>query len=90
MKLLVLTVKDTTQAKLTIKPNMAVVKVPASLSPETQAELRDKLIKIADMNRDTKQFLKLFYKIGTPYMFLNQKVSKNKKVTKEVYKYKEL
>ena len=90
MKTLVLTVQDATQAKLILKPQLAVIKVPGNLSVEMQEEVRNKLMKVADLNRDTKQFLKLYYKVGTPYLFLNRKISASKKETAQVYKYADL
>jgi hypothetical protein len=90
MKILILTVKDATQAKLILKSNVAIVKIPGNLSEATQVEVRNKLIRVADMNKDTKQYLKLYYKIGTPYLFLNRKVSSSKKETFAVYTYSEL
>lgn len=90
MKILTLIVRNATQAKLILKPNFAIVKVPGNLELEQQVEVRNKLIKVADLNRQTKQYLKLYYKVGTPYMFLNKKVSASKKETYAVYNYSEL
>lgn len=87
MKILILTVNDATQAKLIISPGFATIKIPGSLSYEEQYELRNKLMKIVDGNRDTKQHLKLFYKVGTPFLFLNKKITAKKKETFLVYKY---
>lgn len=90
MKILSLIARNATQAKLILKPNFAIVKVPDNLSVETQIEVRNKLIKVADINHDTKQYLKLYYKVGTPYLFLNKKVSSSKKETFAVYTYSDL
>lgn len=90
MNVLILTVKDATQAKVSIKPGFAVVKVPAHLPYEDQLILRKKLLEVVDFNRDTKEFLKLYYKIGTPFLFLNRKLSHSKKETHVVYKWEEL
>lgn len=90
MKILSLIVRNATQAKLILKPNFAIVKVPGNIPVETQVEIRNKLIKVADLNRATKQYLKLYYKVGTPYMFLNRKVSSSKKETFAVYTYSDL
>lgn len=90
MKVLVLTVNDATQAKIIFKPGFAVIKVPGSLPYEDQVVLRNKLLKIVDGNKDSKEFLKLYYKIGTPYLFLNRKLSASKKETFVVYKWEEL
>jgi hypothetical protein len=90
MKILVLVVQDATQAKLILNPQLTVIKIPGFLPIEKQIEVRNKLIKIADINEGNKQFLKLYYKIGTPYLFLNRKIDSNKKETAAVYKYDEL
>jgi hypothetical protein len=90
MKILILTVENATQAKLILKPGFAIIKVPGDLPKTTQLEVRDKLVKVADANRDTTQFLKLYYKVGTPYLFLNKKLSSSKKETFAVYTYSEL
>ena len=79
-----------TQAKLTIKYGNALIKIPSYLSEEGRISLRNKLIKIADDNAKTTEFLKLYYKLGTPYLFLNKKMSDSKKVTIKVYTYNEL
>ena len=89
-KIISLVVENTTQAKLILKPGLAIVKIPGHLSADQQTELRNKLIKVADMNKDNDQFLKLYYKINTPYLFLNRKVSPNKKETIQTYVYDEL
>lgn len=90
MKILILTVEEATQAKIILKPGFAVVKIPGSLPFEDQVILREKLLKIVDGNSDSKEFLKLYYKIGTPYLFLNKKISSSKKETFVVYKWDEL
>jgi hypothetical protein len=90
MKILILTVRNATQAKLILKPNFAIVKIPGNLTPEVQVELRNKLVKVADLHKDTKQYLKLYYKVGTPYLFLNKKLSSSKKETFAVYTYSDL
>lgn len=90
MKILILTVQDATQAKLILKPGFATMKIPGRLSEEEQAELRRKMMKIVDGNTDNNQFLKLYYKIGTPYMFLNKKLSAKKKETFVTYEYDKL
>jgi hypothetical protein len=90
MKTLILTVKEATQAKIILRPGFAVVKIPGSLSYPDQIELRNKLLKIVDGNKDTNEFLKLYYKIGTPYLFLNRKISSSQKETFCVYKWEEL
>lgn len=90
MKILILIVNEATQAKIIYKPGFAVIKIPGSLSLEDQAILRQKLLKIVDGNKDSQEFLKLYYKIGTPYLFLNRKLSSNKKETFVVYKWDEL
>lgn len=90
MKILAINVKNATQAKLILKPRIAIVKIPGSLPPEQRLEVRDKLMKVADLNRGNKQFLKLYYKIGTPYLFLNRKISAKKKETFKVYTYADL
>ena len=90
MKILILTVRNATQAKLILKPNFAIVKIPGDLPLSVQNDVRDKLVKIADMNKETKQYLKIYYKIGTPYLFLNKKISSNKKETFAVYNYSDL
>lgn len=90
MKILILTVDDATQAKIIYKPGFAVVKIPGSLPYDEQVILRQKLLKIVDGNKESKEFLKLYYKIGTPYLFLNRKVSASKKETFVVYKWDEL
>jgi hypothetical protein len=89
-KVLILTVEDATQAKLILKPDFAVIKIPGNIPRETQTEVRDKLMKVADAQCENKEFLKAYYKIGTPYIFLNRKVSGNKKETCVTYKYEEL
>lgn len=89
MEILVLKDEKATQAKLVLKPGHATIKIPGYLTLKDQVELRNKLIKIADLNNNTKQFLKLYYKINTPYLFLNQKVSGSKK-TFAVYEYNKL
>jgi hypothetical protein len=86
----VFTVRNATQAKLVLNPWETVIKIPGFLNPEQRLELRDKLIKIADLNSESREFLKLYYKIGTPYFFLNRKVGPRKKETISVYKYDEL
>jgi hypothetical protein len=88
--MLILDVKDATQAKLILKPDFAVVKVPEYLPEDKKIEVRNKLVKVADMHKDNKEFLKLYYKVGTPYLFLNRKVSSTKKETFVTYKYSEL
>jgi len=90
MKILVLTEEKATQAKLILKSQMAIVKVPGNIPVEQQYEIRNKLLKVADLNRNNTQFLKLYYKVGTPYMFLNKKLSSNKKETAAVYTYADL
>jgi hypothetical protein len=90
MKILIVTVDDATQAKIIYKPGFAVIKIPGSLSYEDQVILRQKLLKIVDGNKESKEFLKLYYKIGTPYLFLNRKISASKKETFVVYKWDEL
>ncbi|HEY9485751.1 MAG TPA: hypothetical protein VIQ04_03840 [Nitrososphaeraceae archaeon] len=90
MKILILTVQDTTQAKLILKPDFAIIKIPGNIEFNKQVELRDKLIKVADINKDTKQYLKLYYKLNTPYLFLNKKVSSTKKETLATYVYADL
>lgn len=90
MKILIQVVQEATQAKIILKPGFAVIKIPGSLSIEDQAILRSKLLKIVDGNSNTQEFLKLYYKIGTPYLFLNKKVSSSKKETFVVYKWEEL
>lgn len=90
MKTLILTVQEATQAKIIYKPGFAVIKIPGSLSFIDQVILRNKLIKIVDGNRHSQEFLKLYYKIGTPYLFLNKKLPSNKKETFVVYKWDEL
>lgn len=90
MKTHVLVEEGVTQAKLILKPHLAIIKIPGSLSAEQQSELRTKLLKVADLQRDNTQFLKLYYKIGTPYMFLNRKTANNKKETAVVYTYADL
>jgi hypothetical protein len=90
MKILIVTDKDATQAKLILKPKFGIVKIPGYLSYEHKKELREKLCRIADMNHKTNEFLKLYYKIGTPYFFLNRKITNTKKETYKVYKYSEV
>lgn len=90
MKILVLTVSNATQAKLILKPGFATMKIPDHLSEDEQFELRTKLMKVIDGNRNTNQYLKLYYKIGTPYLFLNRKITAKKKETFLVYKWAEL
>ncbi len=90
MNVLILTVKDATQAKVIIKPGFAIIKVPDFLSYEDRMILRKKLMEIVDANSDTQEFLKLYYKIGTPYLFLNRKVGHGKKETYITYKWDEL
>lgn len=90
MKILILTVKDATQAKLILKPGFATMKIPGGLGDTEQIELRNKLMKIVDGNKDNKQFLKLYYKIGTPFLFLNKKISAKKKETFVTYEYDKL
>ena len=89
-RILILTIKNATQAKLVLKPGMAIVKIPGGLTKEQETELRNKLLKVADLNKDTKQFLKLYYKVGTPFLFLNQKLAGGRKETAKVYNYAEL
>jgi hypothetical protein len=89
MKILILTVDNATQAKLILKPKLAVLKIPGNLPLDMQRELRTKFMKVADMNGENKDYLKMYYKIGTPYLFLNKKQDSKKK-TAIVYKYDEL
>jgi hypothetical protein len=84
------TVRNATQAKLIISPQGAIVKVPGNIPVEMQKEVRNKLIKIADLNQKKRGYLKLYYKIGTPYLFLNRKFSGQRKQTEKVYKYADL
>lgn len=90
MNILILIVKDATQAKVIIKPGFATIKIPSFLDYPAQLELRQKLLNVIDVNKDTKEFLKLYYKIGKPYLFLNRKIGHAKKETFAVYKYNEL
>lgn len=90
MKVVILTVNKATQAKLLLRPHLAVVKIPGNLPQNTQDEVRNKLLRVADLNRDTKQNMKLYYKVGTPYLFLNKKLSSRKRETVSTYKFAEL
>lgn len=90
MKILILSVHSTVQAKVIIRPGFSVIKIPEHLPDEQKIELRNKLVKIVDENSNSKFFLKLYYKIGTPYLFLNKRISGSKKVTYNTYKYEEL
>jgi len=90
MKTLILTVKEATQAKLIYRPGFAVIKIPGSLEMPDQIILRNKLLKIVDGIRDSNFFLKMYYKIGTPYLFLNKRISSTKKETFVVYKWDDL
>lgn len=87
MKISIYTVNNTNQAKLSLKDGDTVIKIPSNLSEVQKIELRNKLMKIADDQQSSKEFLKLYYKIGTPFMFLNRKVNPNKKETIKVYEY---
>lgn len=91
MKVVILTVKKATQAKLLIRPNLAVVKIPKNLPIGTQKEIRSKFTKIIDLNENTNQSLKAYYKVGTPYVFLNKKLpSTKKRKTATVYTFADL
>jgi hypothetical protein len=90
MNILVLTVDGATQAKVIIRPGFAVIKIPSHLSLEERLTLRKKLTSIVDANTETREFLKLYYKLGTPYLFLNRKLGHSKKETYIVYKWAEL
>jgi hypothetical protein len=90
MKTTVLIVKDATQAKLVLRPGFAIIKIPGWLTTAKQIEVRDKLMAVIDKHSDTKEFLKIYYKIGEPYLFLNRKLSSSKRETIVTYKYDEL
>lgn len=89
MNILVLN-EDTTQAKLVLKHDTAIVKIPNDLPEEMQLELRNKLLRVADLNKKNRKFSKLYYRPGTPYLFLNRKLGGGKKETVAVYKYADL
>lgn len=89
MNIITLT-ENATQAKLILKPGQAIIKIPAHLPEETKIEVRNKLTKVADLNKDNKEFLKAYYRIGTPYIFLNKRVSAKKKKTFVTYTYADL
>ena len=90
MKVVILTIKKATQAKLLLRPQLAVVKIPGSLPESQQIELRNKFMKVIDLNPNVTKNMKLYYKVGTPYMFLNKKLSSRKRETAKVYKFAEL
>ena len=89
MKILISS-EEATQAKLILKPGFAVIKVPKSLEEDVQKEVTDKLMKIANLQKDNKLFLKAYYRIGAPYVFLNKKVGAKRKKTFVTYTYKDL
>lgn len=89
MKILT-SLEEATQAKLILKPGFAMIKVPNHLTEEEQKEVRGKLMKIVDLQKENKQFLKAYYRIGSPYVFLNKKVSARRKKTFVTYTYKDL
>lgn len=90
MKVVILTVKKATQAKLLLRPQLAVMKIPGNLPESQQIEIRNKLMRVVDLNPDVQENMKCYYKVGTPYLFLNKKLSSQKRETAEVYKFAEL
>lgn len=89
MRMLIIPIQNSVQAKVMIKPGFSVIKIPEHLPKNEQNELRNKLIKVVDMHENTNFSLKLFYKIGTPYLFINRKVQ-GEKTSHVTLKYEEL
>lgn len=86
-----------TQAKLVLHKNFATIKIPNHLPTETQAEIRNKFLHLIELNRasydwnvDDRFSLKVYYKVGTPYVFLNRRLSNRKRETIETYIYNDL
>jgi hypothetical protein len=86
-----------TQAKLVLHKQFAVIKLPRELSFEQKSEVRNKFLKLIEINQKEWNWdgnasfsLKVYYKIGTPYIFLNRRVENNKRETIATYNYNDL
>lgn len=86
-----------TQAKLVLHKNFAVIKIPNHLPTELQKEIRTKFLNLIEKNRavynwnvDDNFSLKVYYKVGAPYVFLNRRLSNRKRETVETYIYNDL
>lgn len=86
-----------TQAKLVLHKQFAVIKLPKDIPFEQKTEIRNKFLKVVEINQKEWNWnggnsfsLKVYYKIGTPYIFLNRRVGDNKRETIATYNYNDL
>ena len=89
--------EQATQAKLVLHKQFAVIKLPKDLSSEQRSEIRTKFLRLIEINQKEYNWdgqagfsLKVYYKVGTPYIFLNKKVGGNKRETIATYNYNDL
>jgi len=86
-----------TQAKIVLHKQFAVIKLPKDLPVEERSIMRRKFLNLIEINQkewnwdgENNFSLKVYYKIGTPYIFLNKRVGSNKRETVATYNYNDL
>jgi hypothetical protein len=84
-----------TQAKLVLQKGYCEIKIPKHLSYNQRLEIRDKFLHLIEMNkkeveRSDEYGLKAYYKIGTPYVFLNRRINSRKRETVATYSYNDI
>jgi hypothetical protein len=87
--------ESATQAKLVLQRGFAVIKIPKTLPYVQRLEIRNKFLHLIEMNKAEMNglgntSLKAYYKVGTPFIFLNRRINSRKRETVATYSYNDL
>lgn len=82
--------EDRKQAKMTFNNGEVIIKLPLSLSLMEKANIRKAFLKVYTNHQSTTYPLKVAYKIGEPYIFVNRTAKDNKTETLVSYKIADL
>lgn len=69
------------QAKMTFHKGEVVIKLPFSLPVEEKDRIRTAFLKVFEKHQDHPYPLKVAYKSGTPYLYVNRAGKDNKQET---------
>jgi len=86
--------ESATQAKLVLQRGFAVIKIPKTLPYAQRKDIRDKFLHLIELNKIENSWdgtaLKAYYKIGTPFVFLNRRINSRKRETVATYSFNDL
>jgi hypothetical protein len=87
--------ESATQAKLVLQRGFAVIKIPKTLPYAQRKDIREKFLHLIEIHKiETggigNDSLKAYYKIGTPFVFLNRRVNSRKRETVATYSFNDL